>query len=344
MTGASPVERFFHPVCPAAALRKKPRRVQLAGERYVLFRGARGVVGALPDACPHRHAPLSAGSVVGGELRCPYHGWRFQPDGRGASPTQPSLKRCDTRAFAVREAHGYLWLGGSEAATMPALRWDDYDFVGHFSAGFAAPLSVCLDNFSEDEHTPWVHTRLGWTADRAQDVQFRAENHPDHTEVHYSGPQRWAPVAYLLGLRPGDRFHNDWTTHFDPVRTVYDISWRGGADDRTRPIATRSVIFFVPQTETETELVTFVFLKKNPRLAGWARALIGKLACRLGQREVQDDQAFIRLVADTDPALRGMRLGRYDKPLIHNHRLLDALYWQRRSAPHLRTVAGSGES
>ncbi len=57
------VRRFFHPVLAARALRKKPVRVELAGQAYVLFRDGRGQPAALLDRCPHRFSPLSAGRV-----------------------------------------------------------------------------------------------------------------------------------------------------------------------------------------------------------------------------------------------------------------------------------------
>ncbi|MCY0886083.1 MAG: 3-isopropylmalate dehydratase small subunit, partial [Firmicutes bacterium] len=45
-----------------------------------------GQVYAMRDICPHRAAPLSAGRLVdkpgeGETIECPYHGWRFRPDG-----------------------------------------------------------------------------------------------------------------------------------------------------------------------------------------------------------------------------------------------------------------------
>jgi phenylpropionate dioxygenase-like ring-hydroxylating dioxygenase large terminal subunit len=46
---------------------------------------------AFTDACPHRLVPLSAGTVVEGRLRCAYHGWEFDADGRCA--VLPSLGR-----------------------------------------------------------------------------------------------------------------------------------------------------------------------------------------------------------------------------------------------------------
>ncbi|MDY7092991.1 MAG: thiamine pyrophosphate-binding protein [Acidobacteriota bacterium] len=38
-----------------------------------------GQYGALDNACPHQGGPLGEGSIEGGYLRCPWHGWDFCP-------------------------------------------------------------------------------------------------------------------------------------------------------------------------------------------------------------------------------------------------------------------------
>ncbi|HEY9064713.1 MAG TPA: Rieske 2Fe-2S domain-containing protein, partial [Burkholderiaceae bacterium] len=72
------VERsLWHPVASAADLVDAPLPVQLLAEPLVLWRDAAGAAHAFADRCPHRGARLSLGCVRGGELECPYHGWRF---------------------------------------------------------------------------------------------------------------------------------------------------------------------------------------------------------------------------------------------------------------------------
>ena len=48
----------------------------------MLWRDAQGVARAMRDNCVHRGTALSLGKVEGGEIVCPYHGWRFAADGR----------------------------------------------------------------------------------------------------------------------------------------------------------------------------------------------------------------------------------------------------------------------
>jgi phenylpropionate dioxygenase-like ring-hydroxylating dioxygenase large terminal subunit len=325
----NPVERFFHPVLPARKLRGAPRQVRVAGRAYVLWRDADGRAVAFADACPHRKAPLSAGRVRSGRLQCPYHGWHFGTDGRGVSPSQPGLARCDAELMQVVERHGYLWLAGPKvpASAFPEVRWPGFTPAGTFSVLFRAPLHVALDNFSEDEHTPWVHTRLGWEEADAASIEFEAHNFEDRTEVVYRGRQRNSPVRLLIGARKGDTFNNEWVTRFDPVRTVYTLYWTDPRDRRRRGMTARAAIFMVPETDRTTRFHVFV----TTRIDGFALRLVAPVVARsavlLAWAEVLDDARFIPTVADTPEDMKGMRLGKYDKPLVHNHKLLRRIYW-----------------
>jgi nitrite reductase/ring-hydroxylating ferredoxin subunit len=63
-----------------------PLQVLVAGEAWVVTR-MDGTLTAFEDRCPHRHSPLSAGSVTRAEdgsprLTCAVHGWRFDATGQ----------------------------------------------------------------------------------------------------------------------------------------------------------------------------------------------------------------------------------------------------------------------
>ena len=52
------------------------------GEDLVAFRDIDGRVGLLDPRCPHRGADLYFGRNDACGLRCVYHGWKFDVDGR----------------------------------------------------------------------------------------------------------------------------------------------------------------------------------------------------------------------------------------------------------------------
>ena len=231
--------------------------------------------------------------------------------------------------MTVEERLGYLWLADRQTPRSTVPRWDferGYRFCGAFGMRFRAPLHVVLDNFSEDEHTPFVHTRLGWCDVDAGRIGFHAENHDDHTRVHYDAPQRPTRVGRLFGLQPGDIFHNDWVTRFDPVCTVYETKWCDPVTGEPRPLRITSPIFFVPWDTQTTFLHTFVFAQIGEPFARFFPVL-KHVATAVAWGEIRDDARFIPTVAGTPASTVGMRLGRFDKPLVHNHRLLERLYY-----------------
>src|SRR3954447_15383187 len=117
MATRTPTPAWF-PVARSADVGTTPLPVGAAGQSWVVVRLRPGAeVSAFPARCPHRLVPLAAGTVVDGRLQCPYHGWRFDQEGRcveipslGADGTPPP--RADlTVPWAVEERDGWGWLG-----------------------------------------------------------------------------------------------------------------------------------------------------------------------------------------------------------------------------------------
>src|SRR5438128_289694 len=88
----------WYVVCRSEALADRPLPRMVLGVPLVLFRDKSGRAAALLDRCPHRNVPLSLGSVDDGELKCRYHGWRFDCDGKlRAIPGLPIVDAADGR-------------------------------------------------------------------------------------------------------------------------------------------------------------------------------------------------------------------------------------------------------
>lgn len=322
--------RFFHPVLAAEELKAAPVRVLIAGRAYALFRDGDGRPSALLDRCAHRFAPLSKGRVrADGRLACPYHGWHYDAVGRGCNPQQPEMKKCDVPSFQVVERHGYLWMSARETPLeeFPPMEWDGYELAGAFSALFEAPVHVALANFSEDEHLPYVHTRLGWNAGATEKVTFKADNFDDRTEVFYTGPQRPSPLLRFLLVKAGDTFHNRWVTRFDPLRHLYSFHWTDREGTKTRPLRMRTMIFQTPETERTTRFHVFLFLSLRDSKLSITMPLIRRVAVWMAKHEVADDARLTRMMADVPHDMKGMRLDKYDKPVIRNNELLRTLYF-----------------
>jgi nitrite reductase/ring-hydroxylating ferredoxin subunit len=102
--------------------------VRLLGEDFVLFRDGQGRYGLIDRDCPHRGADLAFGRLEPAGLRCAFHGWIFDTDGKcletPAEPANSNLcKNLRQRAFPVLERSGILfaYLGEGEPPAFPEL-------------------------------------------------------------------------------------------------------------------------------------------------------------------------------------------------------------------------------
>lgn len=68
--------QFYNAAEASSLLPGSGRTVEIRGRRFALF-NLDGEFFALDDACPHRQAPLGAGSVESDQVFCPMHGWNF---------------------------------------------------------------------------------------------------------------------------------------------------------------------------------------------------------------------------------------------------------------------------
>jgi hypothetical protein len=229
----------------------------------------------------------------------------------------------------VLEANGSIWIADH---AYPEPQRPDVDFTAEgfvhadtARATFPAPLHVAFDNFSEDEHTPWVHTFLGWKEEDAATIHFESSNFEDHTEVYYRGLQRPHALTPALLVRWGDEFHNRWVTTFDPIRTVYTLHWAKPGGNR-RPVTSRFAIYFVPESDNSTVLHVLSYAKIDSPFQ-FLRPIVHALVPRIGTSEVMDDQRFVGKIASTPFEFTGMRLGRFDAPLVHNRKLMKQRYF-----------------
>src|SRR5215471_9077028 len=76
------LRRYWWPVAVAADLKEKPSFIRVLGEDLVLFRDRRGRVGLIEARCAHRRANLCLGTVALEGLRCRYHGWLYDAQGK----------------------------------------------------------------------------------------------------------------------------------------------------------------------------------------------------------------------------------------------------------------------
>src|SRR5262249_23186074 len=80
----------WYPLAVAKDVKKgETLGVSFAGDPIVLVRTESNRVYALEDRCAHRQMPLSCGVVTGELLKCCYHAWTYNDQGRCAVPYLP---------------------------------------------------------------------------------------------------------------------------------------------------------------------------------------------------------------------------------------------------------------
>jgi phenylpropionate dioxygenase-like ring-hydroxylating dioxygenase large terminal subunit len=139
------MRRYWHPVAASDEVRDLPRKVKILGEDLVLFRDRSGRAGLLYPRCMHRGTSLYYGRVEAEGIRCCYHGWLFDTQGRCLDqPCEPDggRHRDDARQpwYPVEERYGlvFAYLGPPEKRPVLPL----YDNLEEIASGEKMWVSV----------------------------------------------------------------------------------------------------------------------------------------------------------------------------------------------------------
>ena len=157
------LRRFWHPVMRAKELapgRAKP--LEVLGERFTIYRGEGGTPHLVGPTCAHRRTPLSIGWVEGDDIRCRYHGWRFDCDGRCVeqpNEDRPFSEKVGIPAYPTREYVGLIFAYLGEGTPPPFRRYPDLERPGIIVTDPVEVLPCTYWNkFDNDHgHRAWVH-------------------------------------------------------------------------------------------------------------------------------------------------------------------------------------------
>ncbi|MGE0805144.1 MAG: Rieske 2Fe-2S domain-containing protein [Burkholderiaceae bacterium] len=112
--------------------------VRIMSEDFTLYRGHSGKAQLVAARCPHRLTRLHMGWVEGDDIRCLYHGWKFDADGQCVH--QPGEREAFTRStriasFPTEEYLGLVWCYLGEGHAPPMRRYPDFERPGLLSVG-----------------------------------------------------------------------------------------------------------------------------------------------------------------------------------------------------------------
>ncbi len=160
--------------------------VDAFGEKLAVFRGENGKVSVVDIFCPHLNANLAEGKVEGNNLICPFHGWKFQQDGKcshipyseSEPPSQAKLK-----TWELIEVWGIILVWYHADGLAP--EWNpefylpeiaDYKFHGVKKDTLHIHLQDFAENGADYAHFNFVHNLLTIPyADRFVDIKHKVE-------------------------------------------------------------------------------------------------------------------------------------------------------------------------
>lgn len=184
---------------------------RLLGEDIVLWR-AEGQVHAWQDLCIHRGARLSLGEVRSSRLKCPYHGWEYNTEGRcvhiPAHPEQTPPAKAQVRKYLAREKYNLIWVSlGDPHKDVPPFPEELDTSYRKMLAGPFGPVKASaprvIENFLDVAHFPFVHAGSLGDESRPEIADYSVETGPDG--VAANDIQVYQPDPYGTGV--GDVVH-----------------------------------------------------------------------------------------------------------------------------------------
>jgi vanillate O-demethylase monooxygenase subunit len=189
--------------------------ISIANDPLLIYRTSRGEVVALEDRCCHRQAPLTLGRREGDDIRCMYHGLKFEPSGRCIEiPGQETIPaRARVRSYPAIDRHSWIWVWMGE----PALA--DLDLipaaVGMDDAGwtlrkgnidYKANHLLIHDNLCDFSHLAYVHEKtFGGGDDRIAKTRPKITTLPRGIRV-----ERWTMDAPARSYKVVEQGQDRW--------------------------------------------------------------------------------------------------------------------------------------
>lgn len=177
------MRRYWQPVFGSSELTSdRPRRIRILGENLILFRDKQGRAGLVAENCCHRGTSLFFGRIEDDGIRCCYHGWKFDVEGRCLEqPCEVDKGRNRDKVrqpwYPVKEQYGLVYAYMGPAEKKPVLqRWQHLEDLGadeEIVVRYESPVGYlnsdydlkttnfnwlqAFENTMDAPHLPWLH-------------------------------------------------------------------------------------------------------------------------------------------------------------------------------------------
>jgi phenylpropionate dioxygenase-like ring-hydroxylating dioxygenase large terminal subunit len=288
--GTAAVAAGWHPLAFVHELRDRPLARMLMDRPVVLWRDEQTPY-AFVDRCPHRNVPLSAGRVRAGTIACPYHGWRFDGDGRCVEvPGADTVPMVSATRLPVREVAGLLWTClAAEPPPFPELPASLHDeAMDRFwwpRSSYEARLLDAIENLLDPAHPHDLHPWLVRRPDARRPVSVTVRGCDRGLEARYV--ERAVDQAWLPRLFEGRRTVSIGR-YVAP--TIAQLAFES-ADGPTFAIT----VVFSPETVDRTRPFAH-FASRAGRLPAWIKRA---LLCTFHRPVLAQDAAMLARQAQT---------------------------------------------
>jgi phenylpropionate dioxygenase-like ring-hydroxylating dioxygenase large terminal subunit len=221
----------------------------------------------LRDRCPHRFAPLSAGTVVGDDLQCPYHGLRFNkagdcvhnPHNKNGSP----LGAAKVAAWPVIERYGVLWFWPGDAAQADSAALPRIGFLEDPEYALVRGLlhvrghyELVVDNLLDLSHAAFIHPQFSGGRHTSDEILAATKQKLERRErsiVNHRMRSGLAPGSAhveVFGMNPEVPVHSDSTmTWYPPAMLDFSVGAWEMDQERESGVHIPQLHVITPETE-----------------------------------------------------------------------------------------------
>ena len=304
----------------------QPKKVSLHGNDYVMWKDGNGDVHALPNACPHMGAMLSAGWCEAGRdgkstVNCPFHALAFDDAGCTVLPDSTNKTLPQLKPLELLVQGDFVWSYGEHEPKIPIpnvmnIITKHYSFIGHTGdRSVETDLLTMLLNMHDYNHQNGTHRELF----RITSVEFQSfTDDGHHSHAFYEMPtvpyrlveKLSKPDLFLIPSRIKAHLEN----HFPALVILH-------GDMPLGKIA--QCHFFIPEAENRTRTYILLFGQaQNPVFHLFGRSYLN----------------FGRVVVDQDTDILGKLYPNSPQKMKLNNEV--GMDWVRRNFKSFPAVIG----
>jgi phenylpropionate dioxygenase-like ring-hydroxylating dioxygenase large terminal subunit len=313
---------------------------RILGDAIVFYRTGDGRAVAMQDQCPHRKYALSKSRIEGDEVRCLYHGLKFDPTGRCTFiPGQERIPgNLRARTYPLAEKHGWVWIWMGDPARANIADVPDFGRNDHpaWRAVYGylkieSDYRLILDNFLDLTHVGYVHVG---TIGNAPVADVPIELVSEEGMVRFNRTMKSIPPSptFVKLMRTQERIDRRTTSTWLPpahfLNEVYAApAGQGGSNEAVQFHVNNSL---TPETETSTHYfyaVTRNFLLQDDSIG----ALLGSENAAAFEEDkvvIEEQQRMMEMEVPSTPIMPIAA----DRGVLAMRRLLEKLEHEEKEA------------